>query len=270
MGGLGTSRQMSTVHESLEPVRPSPGLQVARLTLSRPPLNILDIPMIHQLCAALERAVQAPDVAAIVIAADGPSFSAGVEVRDHVPERAAEMLHAFHSVFRVLARTDKLTLAEVQGPCLGGGCELATFCDIVIASGNADFALPEIRLGCFPPVAAITFPRLIGEKRAIELLLTGRRMSAREAEAMALITAVDTEGNLRAASERLLSLFFANSVVALRLAKRAIRLDFAEEFERRLDDVERLYLDELAGTADAQEGIRAFLEKRAARWTNQK
>lgn len=259
---------MSSVRVSIEPAHSSPALRVARLTLSRPPLNILDIPAILDLHTALDRALQAPGMAAIVIAADGPSFSAGVEVRDHVPERAAEMLHAFHSVFRLLARTSALTLAEVQGQCLGGGCELATFCDLVIASGDAEFAVPEIRLGCFPPVAAVTFPGLLGEKRALQLLLTGSKVTAREAEALGLITAVDTEGNLPAAGERMLDGFFANSATALRLAKRAIRLGFATEFERRLDEVERLYLEELIGTEDAQEGIRAFLEKRAARWAN--
>ncbi len=242
----------------------APELRAARITIDRPPLNILDIPTIGELFEALVSAEGEPRVAAIVLAADGQNFSAGVEVRDHTRERVAEMLGSFHRVFRLLARSDRLTFSAVEGVCLGGGCELATFCDFVVAAEDAQFGFPEIHLACFPPVAAITLPRLIGEKRALELLFTGKRISAREAHGMGMVSAIAAD--VEAGLQTLLAQVFANSGAALRSAKRAVRLGFAEEFDRRLDAVERLYLDEVAPAADAEEGIRAFLEKRAPRW----
>ncbi|MBI3666809.1 MAG: enoyl-CoA hydratase/isomerase family protein [Acidobacteria bacterium] len=260
---------MNGIRLSFESLEASPQLQVARITLARPPLNILDIPAILELSQAIVEAEERPEVRAVVLAAEGEkAFSVGVEVRDHTAERVGEMLGAFHQVFRVLARTEKITLAAVRGFCLGGGCELATFCDLVVAADNAQFGQPEIQLACFPPVAAITFPRLIGEKKAAELLLTGKRIGAAEAAALGLVNRVTPAAELETAVGQLLRELFQNSAAALCLAKRALRLGSAEDFDRRLEAVERLYVEELMRTRDCQEGILAFLEKRPPAWSH--
>src|SRR5439155_5940402 len=156
--------------------------RVARITLARPPLNILNIAMMREIGGALN-AVPKRDLAAIVFdSAPGTrAFSAGVAVEEHVPETAYQMLEAFHAIFRSLLQIAKPAIAVVDGPALGGGCELVAACDIVIASERAKFGQPEIKLGVFPPVAAILLPRIIGEKKAREMILTGEVIDAAEA-----------------------------------------------------------------------------------------
>src|SRR5207253_1570864 len=149
--------------------------RVARITFARPPLNIFNIAMMREILAALNKCAQRRDLAAIVFdaAADTRAFSAGVAVEEHVPETVYQMLDAFHSIFRMMTQVGRPTIAVVDGPALGGGCELVAACDLAIASQRARFGQPEIKLGVFPPVAAILLPRIIGQKRACELVLTG-------------------------------------------------------------------------------------------------
>ena len=147
------------------------------LTLERPPLNVMDIPMLHALGKALHELTAQCDFV-VFRGAGERAFSAGVEIRDHLPGRVEEMLSAFHGVLRQIWRADCLSIAAVRGHCLGGGAELATFCDFVIAAESAQFGQPEIRLGCFPPVAMLTYPALCGPRAALELILTGRTISA--------------------------------------------------------------------------------------------
>jgi cyclohexa-1,5-dienecarbonyl-CoA hydratase len=155
---------------------------VARLWLDRPPLNILDIPLMGELYAALEALPGPPHLRFLVFAGRGErGFSAGVDVFDHTPDRVAEMLGRFHRIFRKLWNSDWITIAAVHGYCLGGGMELATFCDFLLATHTARFAQPEIKLGCFPPVAAAVLPALVGPRRALDLILTGRTLTAGDA-----------------------------------------------------------------------------------------
>src|SRR6202795_3421356 len=146
--------------------------RTAWITLDRPPLNILDTSMMQALDAALERALPKCDLL-VFQGAGGNGFSAGAEIADHAPERVEKMLSAFHTVFRRLAAADCLKIAAVHGYCLGGGMELATFYDFVLATESAQFGQPEIKLGCFPPVAMVTLPHLIGTRAAAHLILTG-------------------------------------------------------------------------------------------------
>src|SRR6266404_5370653 len=170
--------------------------RTAWITLNRPPLNILDIPMMQALDAVLERALPKCDF--VIFQGAGPkAFSAGAEIADHTPDRVKMMLSAFHAVFRRLAAADCLTIAAVHGPCLGGGMELATFCDFVLAAESAQFAQPEIKLGCYPPVAMITLPQLIGMRAAADLILAGRQISAAEAQRLGLVTRVVPDSELR-------------------------------------------------------------------------
>jgi cyclohexa-1,5-dienecarbonyl-CoA hydratase len=239
--------------------------KTARVTLDRPPLNVLDIPMIRALGRQLERLIAESDF--IVLQGAGPKgFSAGAEVRDHTPDRVAEMLTAFHDIFRQLHRADCLTVAAVHGHCLGGGMELATFCDFVLAAESAKFGQPEIKLGCFPPVALVMLPRLVGPRAALDLILTGRTISAREAQQLGLVTRVVPDDALAPSVDALLDELRGGSPVALRLGRRALRDHGPDDFEQQLAAVEHLYLDELMSTEDAREGIQAFLERRVPVW----
>ena len=239
--------------------------RAAWITLDRPPLNILDIAMMRSLDAALRCAI--PQCDFLIFEGAGPKgFSAGADVADHAPGRLRKMLAAFHSSFRRLSKADCLTLAVVHGHCLGGGMELATFCDFVIAGESAQFGQPEIHLGCFPPVAMVTLPRLIGLRLAMDLILTGRTIPAAEAQRLGLVTHVVPDADLRSAAEGLLAELRALSPAVLRLARGALWRLHASDFEKQLAAVERLYLTKLIKRRDAQEGVRAFLEKRAPVW----
>jgi cyclohexa-1,5-dienecarbonyl-CoA hydratase len=235
------------------------------LTLARPPLNILDTPMMESLDAALEHALPKSDFV-IFQGAGVKAFCAGADVADHTPKRVEKMLTAFHAVFRRLARADCLKIAAVHGYCLGGGMELATFCDFALASESAQFGQPEIKLGCFPPVSLVTLPRLIGMQAARYLILTGRQISATEAHRLGLVTRVVPDYELNGAVENLLEELRSLSPSVLHLTRRTLAQLNSVDFLKQLEEVERVYLSELMRTHDAQEGIRAFLEKRNPAW----
>ncbi len=239
--------------------------RMAWITLDRPPLNILNISMMQALDAALERALPKCDFV-IFQGAGSKAFSAGAEIADHTPESVGKMLSAFHAVFRRLAAADCLTIAAVHGFCLGGGMELATFCDFVFAAKSAQFGQPEIKLGCFPPVAMVTLPRLIGMRAAADLILTGKQIGTEEALRLSLITQVIPDEQLSVAVDKLLEELCRLSPGVLRLTRTTLgRIHFAD-FGKQLEEVERVYLTELMLSHDAREGILAFLEKRPPIW----
>jgi cyclohexa-1,5-dienecarbonyl-CoA hydratase len=224
----------------------------------------MDTGMMRELGDALENL---NDAQFLIFAGDGSrGFSAGAEVADHTPDRVADMLGAFHRVFRLLWRGNWISIAVVHGVCLGGGCELATFCDFVLAEESAQFGQPEIKLGCFPPVALVTLPRLAGPRAAADLILTGRTIAASEARSLGLVTRVVKDGEAAAAAKSLLAELRALSPIVLRLTRRALLHDYNFDFEGALDSTEQFYLGHLMQTTDAAEGIRAFLEKRAPVW----
>ncbi|HEV8385737.1 MAG TPA: enoyl-CoA hydratase/isomerase family protein, partial [Candidatus Acidoferrales bacterium] len=235
------------------------------ITLDRPPLNILDIAMMREMDHVLTEVLKHSDV--IVFEGAGTKgFSAGAEVRDHTPDRVADMLRTFHAIFRILSRADCVTIAAVHGVCLGGGCELATFCDFVLATESARFGQPEIKLGCFPPVAVVTFPVLIGLRAAMDLILTGRTISAAEAKQLGLVTRVVPDNELAASIDNLLKEIGGLSSAVLKMTRRELWERSGLDFDKSLGDAEQIYLEELMQTEDAQEGIRAFLEKRSPVW----
>ena len=242
--------------------------RVARITLARPPVNILNIAMMQEVNAALEECSQQRDLAAIVFDAssDCRAFSAGVSVEEHAHETIFQMLDSFHAIFRNLEQIARPTIAVVNGPALGGGCELVAYCDFVIAGEQARFGQPEIKLGVFAPVAAILLPRIIGDRRARELMLTGETIEAREALALGLVNRVVPAAELAAETSRLLTQLRTLSAVALEHAKRAIDLGQGRSLDAALKEIEDMYLQELMKTRDATEGINAFIEKRKAAW----
>jgi cyclohexa-1,5-dienecarbonyl-CoA hydratase len=244
--------------------------RVARITFARPPLNIFNIAMMREILAAVNECAPQRDLAAIVFdaSADTRAFSAGVAVEEHVPETVFQMLDAFHSIFRSLLQASKPTVALVDGPALGGGCELVAACDVVIASNRARFGQPEIKLGVFPPIAAILLPRIIGEKRAAELILTGELIEADEAQRLGLVNYVVPSAELEAKAQMLLSKFREFSASSLAMTRAALDIDRRSQFEGSLKRIEDLYLHELMKSADANEGVRAFMEKRNPEWRN--
>jgi cyclohexa-1,5-dienecarbonyl-CoA hydratase len=237
-----------------------------RITLSDPPLHILDITLLEELRDALA-AIQ-PDRHCLILDAQGDkAFSAGASVQDHLGDRVVTMLERFHDCFRILARLDLVTVALVRGAALGGGCELALACDFVLASERAKFGQPEINLGVFPPVAAYQLSRQIAPRRGLELLLTGDPIDAATAERLGLVNAVFPPAEFDAMAEEWLARIYRQSASSVRYAKRAFRLAQAADFDERLGAVERLYLEELMQTGDANEGLNAFIEKRKPVWS---
>lgn len=239
--------------------------RTAWITLDRPPLNILTIAMMESLDAALERALPKSDFV-IFQGAGVKAFCAGADVADHTPKRVEKMLSAFHGIFRRLAIADCLKIAAVHGYCLGGGMELAAFCDFVLATESAQFGQPEIKLGCFPPVALVTLPQRIGMQAAAHLILRGHPISATEAHRLGLVTRVVPDHELAAAVDALLEELRALSPSVLHLTRKTLARLHSADFLQQLEEAERVYLSELMQTHDAQEGIRAFLEKRQPVW----
>lgn len=242
---------------------------VARLTLDRPPLNILTIAMLRELSGALETVARQAKLKAVVLAATGKAFCAGVDVADHTADRTETMIHEFCALFTRLRNLPIPTIAVVQGAALGGGTELAVACDQVIASSSAKFGQPEIRLGVFPPIAAALFPHLIGYQQAARLLFSGETISASEAAQLGLVTYVAADDGLETRLEQLLTQLRGMSAAALRATKRALLYGADLGAARALGEIEILYLRDLMASADAREGIQAFIEKRQPRWRDE-
>jgi cyclohexa-1,5-dienecarbonyl-CoA hydratase len=239
---------------------------IARIALNNPPLNVIDIPMMEDLAAALTEIDSRSDIAILVVSGSGKAFSAGVDVAAHTPDKVHEMLSKFHGLIRDLINTRKVSIASVHGNCLGGGAELAAVCDLVYTSESATWGFPEIKLGCYPPVAATVLATIVGQKRAADLILTGRSITGREAADMGLANRAVPEGELDAALQKTLDQLTKPSPASLSLAKKAIYVWHSIHFDKGLARAESIYLDELIKTHDAQEGINAFLEKRPPEW----
>jgi cyclohexa-1,5-dienecarbonyl-CoA hydratase len=232
--------------------------------IDRPPLNVLDGPMLGTLASAVEGAAQDASLCAIVLRGGGTrAFSAGVDLEDHRPDAARAMLRAVHRVILGLARSPLVTIAGVRGFCLGGGLEIATACDLVLAEDDATFGQPEVKVGCFPPVACARLPGMIGHARAADLILTGNPVSTERAAAMGLVSRV---GPLDRTLEEVLGRIRAASRCVLRAAVEAMRGPVAAGLEARLAENETIYERRLIGSFDMNEGIEAFLEKRAPDW----
>ena len=239
------------------------------VTLNRPPVNIFNIAMMNEVNSALEAWEGVKDLKVILFRAEGKCFSAGVDVGEHMGDLAPKMIKAFHKIFRILHRLGTTTVASVYGSCLGGGCELAIFCDFVVASESMKLGQPEIQVGVFPPIAAQLMPRIIGRKAASELILGGRIIGAEEALQMGLINRVVKEEDLEKETEEFLKPYLKLSGEVLRLAKKAITAGLMDDLEPSLKAIEDIYLKELMQTHDAQEGLNAFLEKRKPTWKNE-
>ena len=241
---------------------------LARITLERPPLNVLTIPMLRDLASALLASGGDPAVRVVRLDAAGKAFCAGVDVGDHVGAKLDPMLEALDAVFAAFEAVPQPVVAVVQGAALGGGCELLLGCDLCIASDSAVFGQPEIKLGVFAPPASILLPRVIGERRALEWLLTGESVPANEAERLGLVNAVVPAVELEERAAAWIGRLLALSGPALRLAKQAVSDARGRTPREAREILHRVYRDELMTTADAGEGLRSFLEKRKPAWSH--
>ena len=237
------------------------------ITWDRPPLNVLDIALLRELDQALISCAANSAVDVVLLQGAGErAFSAGVDIKDHTSEKVPEMLEVMHSVIRNLLALPQATIALVRGVCLGGGCELASSCDFIVAAEDSTFATPEILVGCYPPVALARFSQMIGYHRAAEMILTGRRFSAREAQAMGLINRVFAANELDNGVQALLDELLGKSGAVLRLTLKGLRELSLQNFDAALKLSEEIYCRELLKTHDVEEGVRAFLEKRPPKW----
>jgi cyclohexa-1,5-dienecarbonyl-CoA hydratase len=239
---------------------------VVRITLQHPPLNVIDIPMMEELAGALSEIESRPDISVLIFDGTQRAFSVGVDVAAHTPDKIEQMLTKFHAVIRAIVASKKVTIAAVHGHCLGGGAELAMVCDMVYTSELATWGFPEIKLGCYPPVAATALAALVGQKHAADLILTGRSITGKEAAAIGLANAVVPEIDLERIVNETVDHLRKLSPAALAIAKKAIYTWDAIHFDKGLARAEKIYFEELIKTEDAQEGINAFLRKREPEW----
>jgi cyclohexa-1,5-dienecarbonyl-CoA hydratase len=241
---------------------------VARITLDRPKHNVLNIDMMNEFNGQLENLLEDADLKCLVICGEGPSWCAGVEVADHKPGMVEEMIAVFNRIFELINQFEIPVIAAVHGACLGGGMEVAIACDMVVASDKAVFGQPEIKLGFFPPYAAIRLPQLVGPSKAIEVCTTGKRYSAQEALTMGFVSQVAPAEQFEEAVDKLVKEISYNSPLIIRLNKRAVKQHLGLNFEKAIAGVSDLFLNTLMKTEDTLEGIRSFEEKRKPEWKN--
>ena len=242
--------------------------QILTITLNAPKGNVLDREMMTELLTAINEHGNAPSIKALVFQGAGEHFSFGASVPEHQKEFAPHMLATFHDLFRTLIAVNKPCFALVRGQCLGGGFELAMFCHWIFASENAKFGQPEINLAVFPPVASLVLPHLIGQAAADDLVLSGRSISAQEAQRLGLLHSVSADPQT-ALEEFLAQHILPKSAIALQFGARASRYAMHQAFLKNIEALEKMYVNELMATSDANEGIKAFMEKRKPVWKNE-
>jgi len=242
--------------------------QVARITLNRPKHNVLNIPMMNELNQELAVIAADESLKCVVITGEGRSFCAGVEVADHKPDNVDEMVAVFNRIFELINMIDIPVIAAVNGACLGGGMEVAIACDIVIASKRAIFGQPEIKLGFFPPYAALRLPELVGPAKAIEIVTTGKNYTAKEARKLGFVSQVASEEEFSERVEKNIKEICYSSPLILRLNKRAVKRHIGTSFFQGVDLVSNYFLKTMMKTEDTLEGIASFEEKRKPVWKN--
>lgn len=241
---------------------------VARITLARPKHNVFNIEMLSEINMELASLAADDSLKCVVISGEGKSWCAGVEVGDHKLEAVHAMIAAFDRVFELIEKIEVPVIAAVHGACLGGGMELAIACDIIIASKQAVFGQPEIKLGFLPPYAAIRLPQLVGPAKAIEICTTGRRYTAKEGLCMGFISQAVDDEQFPEAVEKMIKEITDNSPLIIRLNKRAVKAHIGLGFSKALQGVSDLFLNTLMKTEDTLEGINSFEEKRKPQWKN--
>jgi cyclohexa-1,5-dienecarbonyl-CoA hydratase len=241
---------------------------VAQIRLNRPKFNMMNIDMMSELNGLLEELLKDDELKCLALYAEGKHFCTGVEVADHKPENVDAMIAVFNRIFELTEQLEVPILAVVQGYCLGGGMELAIACDSIIAAEGAQFGQPEIKVGFFPPYAAMRLPQLVGPAKAIEICTTGKFYSAADARALGFVGHVAPDDQLAEAAEKMIKEITANSPLIIRLNKRAVKNHLGLAFKPALEGVSDLFLNTLMKTEDTLEGIASYEEKRKPEWKN--
>ena len=241
---------------------------VARITLNRPKFNMMNIEMMDELNGLLEDLLADNALKCVVINAEGKHFCTGVEVGDHKPAKVDGMIATFNRIFELTEQFEVPIIAVVQGFCLGGGMELAIACDVIVADKGATFGQPEIKVGFFPPYAAMRLPQLVGPARAVEICTTGKFYKADEAQRMGMIAHLAENGGLAEAAAKIIQEIQANSPLIIRLNKKAVKQHLGLDFKAALAGVSDLFLNTLMKTGDTLEGIASYEEKRKPVWKN--
>lgn len=241
---------------------------VARIVLNRPKHNVFNIDMMRELTQLLVDLNSDADIKGVVIAAQGASWCAGVEVSDHKPELAPEMIRVFDALLKQIHALEVPSIAAVHGACLGGGMEVAIACDMIVASKAAIFGQPEIKLGFLPPYAAVRLPHLVGPSKAIEICTTGRRYSAQAVYEMGLVAELLEADAFDEGLAKLVKELQHSSPLIIRLNKKAVNQHLGMDITSAMDSVSDMFLNQLMKTEDTLEGIKSFEEKRRPEWKN--
>ena len=246
---------------------PTPG--AVTITLQNPPLNVISLALMRGLNRVCSEIAQDSEIRVVLIRSTGKAFCAGADVKEQSENPAELMVSSIRRLCHTVFYMPQTTVCEVDGACLGGGMELMLCCDFVVASERAVFAVPEITLGIFPPVAAVLLPRRIGWPGAKEMLFLGRKVGAAEAKDLGLVLdAVPTE-EIAAKTRELVARLLSYSGTALRALKKALQESSGKPLPDALARVGEIYVDDLVPTGDHMEGFMAFLEKRPPRWKGQ-
>ena len=241
--------------------------QVARIWLAAPKANIVDQAMMAGLEWAFAELVGRPDLKAIVLSGEGPHFSFGASVQEHLPEHIAATLARLHALLRRITEAPAPTIAAVRGQCLGGGLEVALACDLILAEEDAQLGCPEIQLGVFPPAASAILPVRLGAGVATGLVLSGVSITGAAAAKIGLVNRTAAPGEIqKTLADWLTAEFLPRSAAALHFAAQAMRRPLLRALRYELPALESMYLEELMSEPDAVEGIRAFIEKRQPNW----
>ncbi|MFX0025905.1 MAG: enoyl-CoA hydratase/isomerase family protein [Candidatus Hermodarchaeota archaeon] len=241
---------------------------IGKIIFNNGSLNILTIAMMEKINEALEDFLEDQSLKAVIFDHNGKAFSAGVDVGDHIGDKAPKMIKEFHGIFRKLNKLKCPTIASIKGAALGGGCEIAIFCDIVLTSDKAKFGQPEIKVGVFPPIAVLAFPQIIGNKKAFELIMLGETIDANEAQKLGISNHVFPHDSYEQEFSKFIDSFNDLSTIVLQYTKKVFNIALGIDFETQLDKIEDFYLKDLMATHDANEGLQAFLEKRSPNWQN--
>lgn len=240
----------------------------AKITLNFPPYNVLTVPMMVELAEAIESLNGRANVKCIVLESSQKAFSYGISVEDSRPEKIFQTLDAFNRVFQAIAEIGKPLIVIVNGPAIGAGSELVAFGDLVIATPNARFAQPEVKMGVFPPFAAIMLPQLIGPKKTYELILTGNPLTAEDAQHFGFVNKVVPEAELKKTVDEMLARIGQFSGPVLEMTKRVISSSIGLPLAEAMKKSQDIYLNQLYALEDVQEGLRAVVEKRQPVWKN--
>jgi len=240
----------------------------ARITLNRPEHNLLHEAMLRELATGIEEAGALSEVKLIVLDSACKVFSGGIDLGEYTHQRVFQVLDAFEAAFIAMLEISKPVLVVVNGPAVGGGSELAAIGDVVVATPRAKFAQPEVTIGMFPPLAATILPHLIGPKQALELVLTGETVTAERALELGMVNRVVPEDKLAATVSQLAGQIAAQSGPVLAMAKRAVLGGMGKSLRDALHQSIHIFLNELYGLEDSQEGLRAVVERRKPQWKN--